>query len=190
MGRGTKSMATVASISHEESIVQNRNTWCLEVGSSYEEYSVNSANRFIKYIKKQPVVDLGSGDGAATNVFIKNGNKTTAVDINPEKLNCIDGAIKVETDFLTYLTKPLDNVFMHHALEHYVNYQQVLDAIGKYLKKNKYCYISVPKNDHVHSVHHVAFDSIEEIIPKGLELVASGSTDGAWQEYWIIARKV
>lgn len=183
-------MAQVANITPEDSINDNLEHWCYEVGTHYEEFSKESAKRFIAYIKKQSVIDLGCGDGAATKVFIKNGNPTTAVDINPEKLNKITGATLVNKDFLTYLTKPVDNIFCHHALEHFVDYQQVLDRIGKYLKKGKYCYIAVPKNDKPHSVHHVAFESIDELLPPGLTLIDSGESDNkTWPEYWLIARQ-
>lgn len=183
-------MAKTINISPEESIQQNLGQWCYEVGTHYEEFSKKSAQRFIKYIKKQPVIDLGCGDGAATKVFITNGNPTTAVDINHDKLNKITGATKVNQDFLTYLTQPLDNIFCHHALEHFVDYQSVLDRIGKHLKKGKYCYIAVPKGDHPHEVHHVAFESAEELIPPGLEVIEIGqSDDSEWPEYYAITRK-
>lgn len=181
-------MAQVANISPEDSIQQNLDGWCLEVGSAYEKYSVKSAKKFIEYIGREPVVDLGSGDGAGTRVFVENGNPTIAVDINPTKLEKIKGAELVNEDFLTFLNKPVDNIFMHHSLEHFVNYQEVLDRIAEYLKG--YCYIAVPRGDHLHSVHHVAFESVEEIIPPGLEVVESGeSDDSEWPEFWVIARK-
>lgn len=183
-------MAKVANISPEESIRQNLDTWCFEVGSQFEEYSVKSAERFLKYIKKQAVIDLGSGDGAATRVFIENGNPTTAVDINQDKLDKIIGAKKVQADFVSFLSKPVDNLFFHHALEHCPNPDEVLELIGKHLKKDKYCYIAVPKNDHPHSVHHVAFESLDEIIPPGLEIIEGGESDNpTWPEYFVIAKK-
>lgn len=182
-------MAQKVNITHQESIDQNLETWCYEVGTHYEEYSKVAAQRFIKYIRKGNVVDLGSGDGAATNVFVNNGNKTVAVDINPEKLMKIKGAKLELTDFLGYLKKSVDNIFCHHALEHYVDYEKVIAAIGKYLKKGCYCYIAVPKGDKPHSVHHVAFESLDEITPKGLEVIEAVETNDPWPEYYVIARK-
>jgi len=182
-------MARTLDISEEESIQQNLNEWCYEVGTHYEEFSRKAAAKFIKYIGKKPVVDLGSGDGAGAKVFISNGNPTTAVDINPEKLSKIE-ATKVNTDFLSFLTKPVDNIFCHHALEHFVNYQEVLDRIGKHLKKGCYAYIAVPKGDDPHSVHHVAFESCGELIPPNTELIEYGeSDDSAWPEFYVVVRK-
>lgn len=185
-------MAQTLNITPDESIQQNLNQWCYEVGTHYEDYSKLAAKRFIEYIKKQPVVDLGSGDGAATSVFIKNGNPTTAVDINQSKLDKIDKqATKVCKDALSYLQYiKLGNIFCHHALEHMVNYQDILDVIGQNLQKGKYCYIAVPKGDHPHEVHHVAFESAEELIPPGLEVIELGeSDDTSWPEYYMIARQ-
>lgn len=177
-------------ITPEDSIKHNLSEWCYEVGSEYEKHSRKSAERFIGYINKQPVVDLGSGDGAATNVFVANGNPTTAVDINPEKLAKIRSATTEQTDFLTYLSKPVDNIFMHHSLEHCPNPMEILSLIAKHLKRGSYCYIAVPKGDEPHSVHHAAFESVDEIVPPGLEVIESGeSDDPSWPEYRVIARK-
>lgn len=182
-------MAKVSNITHDESIQQNLEGWCFEVGSEYENYSIAAANLFIEYIGTKPVIDLGSGDGAATKVFVANGNKTTAVDINSEKLNRIEGAKLVQTDFMSFLSKPLDNIFLHHSLEHYVNYQDVLDAIASHLKKGSYCYIAVPKGDTPHSVHHVAFESVDEICPPGLEVIECTESEKPWPQYYAITKK-
>lgn len=181
----------ISDISAEDSIEQNLNTWCFEVGSVFEQYSIKSAHRFLPYIKKKPVIDLGAGDGAATKVFIENGNKVTAVDINQSKLDKIQGGTVVKEDFLTFLSKPVDSIFFHHALEHFSKPQKVLDAIGKHLKKGCYAYIAVPKGDTPHSVHHVAFESVEELVPSNTEIIESGEVStGEWPEYWVIVRKV
>lgn len=98
-------MARKQELTHQESIQDNLEKWCFEVGTNYEGHSVKAATKFLKYIKKGPVVDLGAGDGAGTNVFIKNSNHTTAVDINPDKLMKIQKAELELTDFLGYLKK-------------------------------------------------------------------------------------
>lgn len=175
----------------EEAMQGNLNTWCLEVGSEYEKYSRQSAEKLIKYIGTKPVVDLGAGDGAGTKRFVENGNPVTAVDINADKLNRIEGAMTVEQDIVSYLDQPLENIFMHHVLEHIPNWEEVLYLISEHLKKGRYCLIAVPKDDTPHSVHYVAFDSWGEIAPEGLELIEHWETSDSaiWQEYGIIARK-
>lgn len=177
-----------SSLTPEETIERASGGGIFEVGSDYEKYSVASANKFIQYIGKKPVVDLGSGDGAGTQVFVANGNKATAVDVNKAKLHRIEGAELVNTDFVSYLNKPVDNIFMHHALEHYSDPPRVLKLISKYIKPGCYCYIAVPRNDTVHDSHFAAFDSLEEIFPPGLEIVESGETEGEWEEYYVIAK--
>lgn len=178
-----------SNVSHDESIEQNLAGWCFEVGTEYEHYSTESAKRFLKYVGNEPVVDLGSGDGAATKVFVENGNATVAVDINPTKLERVNGAVKVLEDFVTYLQKPVDSIFMHHALEHYVNPEEVLELISKNLKPGCFCYIAVPMNDNPHSVHHVAFESVEEICPPGLRVIEAGELHKNWSEYYSITYK-
>lgn len=176
-------------LTKEESLDRASGGGIFEVGSDYERYSVTSAKRFIEYIGKKPVVDMGSGDGAGTQVFVANGNPTTAVDINKTKLKRVKGAELVHTDFVSFLNKPVENIFMHHALEHYVDPEAVLQLISKHLKPGRYCYIAVPKNDEPHSSHHVAFESVEEIAPPGLKVIDSGETEGEWEEYYVICQQ-
>ncbi len=117
-------------------------------------------------------------------------NDTTAVDINSTKLSKIKGAKTVQADFMTYLNKPVDNLFFHHCLEHCPNPEEILELIAKHLKKGSYCCIAVPKDDTPRSVHHVAFDSVEEICPPGLEVVEAQESDVPyWKQYIAITRK-
>lgn len=184
-------MARTAKIAPEDSIQENLNTWCFEVGTEYEEYSRQSVERFIQLIGKETVIDLGAGDGAATNHLAANGNKVIAVDINAHKLAEIKTAWHVvKSDFVEYLSKPIEHhIFMHHALEHCIEYEKVLKLISKNLAKGKYCYIAVPKDDEPHSVHHVAFDSAEEIVPPNLKVIELISHDQPQKEYIAITRK-
>lgn len=185
-------MARKLDIDYKESVRQNLNEWCFEVGTEYERYSREAAEKFIEYIGKQSVVDLGAGDGAATKVFLENGNKVIAVDINKEKLSKIDQRADIICQDIKEYMKfvVLKNVFLHHTLEHIVDYQEILDQIGKKLVKGGYCYIAVPKDDKPHSVHHVAFDSIEELCPPGLEVVEQYESNVPyWKQYVVIARK-
>lgn len=185
-------MAEIADISPEESVRQNLETYCMEVGSQYEQYAKRSARRFVDYIGKDTVVDLGCGDGAAVKEFIKNGNKVIAVDINKDKLKHVDQrADTVCADALSFLDKQTaKNIFMHHSLEHIVNYQEVLNKVSTQLQKGGYAYIAVPRGDTVHSVHHVAFEQPGELVPKGLKIVTSWESGGdEWKEMGVIVRK-
>lgn len=178
-----------ANLTPDESIDQNLSTWCFEVGSEYEAYSIKAANDFIKLIGKAPVVDLGCGDGAATQVFIDNGNPTTAVDINPEKLVKVKADVEL-TDFVTYLSKPVDNIFLHHSLEHYSDPKTVLKLIGKNLKPGCHFYIAVPKGDNLHSVHHAVFESVKELYPPETEILISREDNSPhWKQYVVVGRK-
>jgi hypothetical protein len=80
----------------------------------------------------------------------------------------------------------IPNIFSHHALEHLPNPQDVLNLISKKLKSGGYIYFEVPANDHIHSVHHATFDSPEDLLPPGFEIV---ETSNSKTEHYIIARK-
>ena len=177
--------------SPSDAIKENLETFCFEVGTEFEQYSKVQAARFVEFIGTKPVTDLGAGDGAGTGYFVINGNPVTAVDINPDKLDKIDGAMTVCRDIVSYLeaSDGEANIFMHHVLEHIPNYEEVLSLISKKLNKGGYALIAVPKGDEPHSVHYVQFDDPSEIIPEGLTVVDSWSADGGWPELGIIARR-
>lgn len=179
-----------ADITPEQSIQENLEIYCLEVGSDYEKYAVRSAEKFIEYIGKEPVVDLGCGDGAASKVFFENGNNVIAVDINPIKLDKNEWATTVQADFIEYLSKPVGNLFLHHSLEHYVEPEKVLELIGKNLKKGSYCFIAVPYGGEVHSVHHVVFEDANELVPPNTKVIDAWiDEDEGWPEVGIIVQK-
>ena len=165
-------MAQVENITPEESIRGNLAHWCFEVGTEHEGHTRRNAEEFAGYMKGNKVVDLGSGDGAANGGFPQNV-EITAVDINQEKLDKNTAKHKVCKDFVSYLESvdSIDNLFMNHTLEHTVEYAKVLELLNTKVKGA--VLIAVPSNDHVHSSHHVAFSSIDEItLPDFKKIVA------------------
>lgn len=144
------------------SIKENLDTWCFEVGTIFENHTKDLAKEYRKYIVGDEVVDLGSGDGAANKGF--KGLKITAVDINQEKLDKNTAQTKICQDFVTYLegVDSIPNLFMSHTLEHFVDPESVLALLDE--KVTKSILIAVPARDAPNSVHHVAFDSVDEII--------------------------
>ena len=107
------------------------------------------------------------------------------VDINQVKLDR-NPAETVCDNMVDYLkkAKKLPNIFIHHALEHVPNPQEVLDLISK--KLEGLLYIEVPANDHLHSVHHAIFDNPDDLLPKGFKVVEKATID---DEHYLIARK-
>lgn len=162
-------MVTVAPITPEESIKGNLGGWCFEVGSEHEPHTRENAELFSQYLTNNKVVDFGAGDGAANKGFPQ-GTEITAVDINQEKLDKNTAQTKINKDFVTYLkdVDSVDNLFMHHTLEHYVDYQTVLDLLAKKVKGA--IFIAVPARDEVHSSHHVSFGSVDEIVLPGFDI--------------------
>lgn len=175
-------------ISNKKAIEQNNKEFVLEAGTHFAVSSKEAVERFVPYLDEKEVVDLGCGDGAATEYFHEHNIKVIGVDTNPKKLK-LNPTETVCEDMITYLeSQPfysIPNIFCHHALEHLPNPQKVLDLISTKLKIGGYIYIEVPANDELHSVHYATFDSQEDIVPPGLELVESCTTDA----HYIIARK-
>lgn len=181
-------MIQTKSITPEESMEEQLKDFLLEAGTYYGDSSREAVERFVKHLKVKEVVDLGAGDGASTLPFQSFGVKVTAVDINKDKLK-LNPTKVVKSDMITYLKKHknIPNIFCHHALEHLPNPQGVLDLIGEKLVSGGYVYIEVPSDDTIHSVHHATFDGVNDITPKGLEVVESDSLPH--KEHYVIARK-
>lgn len=181
-------MVWVASTTPEESMRQNLETWNFEVDTVFQNHTIEGAKLFLKYMKGDTVVDMGAGDGAANRAFKK--LHVTAVDINEVKLEKNTAQTKVCKDFVTYLDEVdgIDNVFMHHALEHYVDYGQVLELLAEKVKG--YVYIAVPAREGIHSVHHVAFEGVGELeLPGFKTLLAKERKYGNLYEYVYIGVK-
>lgn len=188
----------LANLTKKESIANNLANFSFEMGSQYEQNSINSVNLFLSYIPSyNQVTDLGAGDGAASRQFMELDWEVTAVDINEEKLRSMPDAITtVKEDFVTYLKKcdddSIPNIFCHHALEHYVDPEAVLKEIGRVLRPGGLCFIAVPAGGELESVHHVVFESADEIVPPGLEVVLRKSDPplrNVLGEFVVIARK-
>lgn len=162
-------MAQVAELTPEESIKGNLEGWCFEVGSEHEAHTRENAKLFSNYLTNNKVVDFGAGDGAANKGF-PDGTEITAVDINQEKLDKNTARFKINKDFVTYLkgVDSVDNLFMHHTLEHYVDYKTVLKLLTQKVKGA--IFIAVPSRDDIHSSHHVSFGSVDEIVLPGFDI--------------------
>lgn len=165
------------------------------MGDRFEQMSIDAAHEFINYINDlgldHSVVDLGCGDGAATKIFYENNFRTIAVDINEEKLNKVSGA-KINTDILTFVRffKRINNVFAHHSFEHYVDIEKVIKIIGEKMYPGSLYYIVVPAGDYLHSVHHVVFESPEELLPKGFKPIKLEKQFRDEMEFICIAQKL
>lgn len=179
---------TTAKLSPEESIHQQLQTWAFETESNFINSSKEAVARFApKLPSKSTVIDLGCGDGAATPFFKEAGIEVIGVDINQAKLDRNPTTTVCDT-IANYLqrTKTLSNIFIHHALEHLPNPQEVLDLISRKLNSGGLVYIEVPADDHIHSVHHSTFDSPDDLLPEGFIVVEKDTVGG---EHYLIARK-
>jgi hypothetical protein len=60
-------------LTSEESIKQNKDAWCYEVGSRFEQAGIAAAHHFMNFYPfpehQKFLIELGCGDGASTNEF-------------------------------------------------------------------------------------------------------------------------
>ncbi len=162
-----------ADIKHKDSIKENLDVWCYERGTRFEIVNEEAAKEFMNILDStyNDILDLGCGDGAASQYFVENGLFVIGIDINEEKINKYPG-LGITIDMYEYLTILKDdsvmNIFTHHALEHTVKAKEVIKEIGRVLMPGGIYYAIVPAQDYLHTVHHVVFESAEELLPPGL----------------------
>lgn len=198
-----------AKITQLESQKQNLKMYCMEVGSEFEPQTRTAARWFLEHLDSESViVDLGSGDGAATLEFMEQGYSVIAVDLNPQKIqrlldltekyleeDLFQIVVGLDSDFISYLSAVRDEsltaIFCHHALEHCIYVDQVLTQITRVLAPGGVCLIVVPANDTLHSVHHTVFESVDELVPPGLEIVIGEISDrNQRDDFWVLTKRV
>lgn len=165
---------------HEESIDNNLTQFCLEVDSEFQAANDAAAQDLLRYIegfeRPRKVVELGCGDGAALNTFKELDVDVFGVDINPEKLSQNKHQYW-QGDMLEWLSdqkaKSVNNIFMHHALEHIVQVKELLEYVSIVLENGGLFYCIVPADDHPHEVHHTAFDDAKELAPPRMKTIVA-----------------
>lgn len=179
-------------IGHEQSIKENLAEYILEVGTNFEQMSIEAVNFMDNYATVKEVIDLGCGDGAAYNEFARLGYKVTGVDINERKLGQIKGKT-ICSDFMTHLkhlkSASVENIFSHHAMEHYPFYEQVLAEIARVLKPGGYSLVICPFEGGFRGTHHAVYSHAEHLIPPEFEAVYAEKKTRQEPEVWALGRK-
>lgn len=166
----------IKNISSKDSIKHNLENFCYEVGSKFEKFSQLAVEEFIRFheenkIKNKKVYDLGCGDGAATKEFLRLGYKPIGVDINEQKLAAIEdscGARVLKRDLWSFVTGKFvidGGIFAHHSFEHSIDSPRVIRKVSARMIPGNLYYVVVPAGDHLHSAHHVVFESPDELLP-------------------------
>lgn len=163
-----------AKVTKSEAIDANLGAFILEIGTPWEQWSIDAAKQFDKHCTIKTVLELGCGDGSAVKQFLKLGYTVTGVDINPVKTKHIKNATIISSDILDYLrTLPdnsVDNIFTHHVLEHCIDSDIIIQEIGRVLKH--YCMIVVPHESDPHAEHFVVFETPEELrVPQTEQII-------------------
>lgn len=98
------------------------------------------------------VLDIGSGDGAHSKIFLEKGKKVTSIDYgNSEQFsrNCINNNEVITGDYLKVeFSDQFDMIWCSHVLEHQRNSGLFLEKIKKDLKNNGILCITVPPLKH------------------------------------------
>lgn len=181
-------------MTQEESILYNLETWCYEVGSDFEDMGRQAAKDFIKYAINKNVLELGCGDGSTAKVFKDNNIRAMYVDINLEKLLKIPYGLIWKEDMLEALrlckSNTIGNIFAHHSLEHVVEVEEVLKEVARVMRPLGIFYAIVPADDYLHTVHHVVFESAEELLPKKFKPIVLEKQYRNEPEFICIAQKL
>lgn len=181
-----------ADMTKPQSIQENLQTWCYEKGTKFEEMNRAAVEQFINLCSPQHVLELGCGDGASYEVFAEKNISYLGVDINENKLEKIAGET-ITADIYSHLIccddNSVDNIYAHHTLEHCIDAVNILQEISRVLKPGGYYYAIVPADDHLHSVHHVVFESPDELMPPGFIPITLSRQIRHEPEFICVARK-
>lgn len=179
-----------ANVKVSDAINDNLNDFMMEKGSHYASSSKMAVEELAS-VATGKIVDLGCGDGVATDYLNELGFETLGIDINPLKLKYV-GSPTVCSDVLEWLEgqqdNSIENIFTHHFLEHYPEPEKILNEIGRVLEPEGYCLIIVPHGDTLHDVHFVAFESEDELVPNGLTK-CWGKVIEFNNSYWVLSKK-
>ena len=113
---------------------------------------------------------------------------------NQQKIErCPKETKAITSDVLEYLKTledgSVENIFTHHFLEHAIHYEEILNESSRVLKKGGIFMGIVPAHDHVHSVHHVMFESPYDIAINGFEAILADSKGRLQWEFHYIGKK-
>jgi tetratricopeptide (TPR) repeat protein len=127
------------------------------------------------------ILDVGSNDGYAMEVFRAAGRPVWGIDIHPIRvLEALSRGLRVlclDVNDLALISGVLrvDSIFCSHTLEHTVDPERVLGELGTMAKKHMY--IVVPKEQErpeENPSHYSVFPNpgaLEKIVPHGWEIL-------------------
>lgn len=133
------------------------------------------------------ILDVGSNDGWASEIFKRKGFKTLGVDINPirvvEALEHNMPTLCLDINKLWFLdgTLMVDCVFCSHTLEHLPKPQSALAQLGQITLYRMFIVVPIEPKDKVENdAHYFRFDSVEafeNIVPHGWRILKHWTTN-------------
>jgi len=146
------------------------------------------------------ILDVGSNDGWASEIFKRKGFKTLGIEINPIRVvealehNMPTLCLDVNKLWLLNGTLMVDCVFCSHTLEHVPRPQMTLALIASITLYRMFIVVPrEPKDKVENDAHYFRFDSEQsfaDIVPSGWEIIQSGSRDrGEPEMIFVIERK-
>ena len=103
------------------------------------------------------ILDVGCGNGYATNYFIEKDKDVTALTLSPETYNLPTGNVKVvvgNVEKLPFEDNSFDAVWCYNLLEHTHNNGIALKEMRRVLKDGGFLFIGVPEYEpYIHGGH-------------------------------------
>ena len=141
-------------------------------------------------VKKNIILDFGSGSGELTNLLVFFNNKTFATDFEFNRYNYSKKIkfIKSKNLFNKNNNNKFDMIIMRHVLEHILDFERLINKLKKLLKKKSgTIVIEVPNYDSIwnkilrgnwpgyfYPYHHYVFSEKflkKQLIKNGLKLI-------------------
>ncbi len=146
------------------------------------------------------VLDVGSNDGFASEIFMRAGMKVLGLDINPirvvEALDCGIKTLCLDMNKLYLLdgTLMVDCVFCSHTLEHSQNPKSALAQLASITLDRMFIVIPIESKDmKENDSHYFRFDdenAFEEMVPEGWFVLKTWrENDGEPEMFFVLERK-
>ncbi|GLQ74568.1 class I SAM-dependent methyltransferase [Vibrio penaeicida] len=124
------------------------------VNDETKHYGLTSAqalSKLLRDFKFQSILDIGSGEGRHTDIFLENGKSVTALDYGESVYfkKCSDSKNVVKCDYYKYQPKEkFDCIWASHVLEHQPDTHKFLSKVYSDLKDDGIAALTVPPLKH------------------------------------------
>lgn len=123
------------------------NGWELESFDEASNFRKLQQKKIKIFIKNKDILDIGSGNGGLIKYYLKETNKVSAIEPSVKLKEILKTKYKKKINIFSNknkLKRKYDVILYMDVIEHIKKYNNEINSIKKYLKKNGFIVINVP----------------------------------------------